>query len=1364
MTTDTVAQEVSTMTLQELDREILTIKTTIDTTLRNTMLFMQAEGVDFSMCRQMRAMSESQLSPMRARLALLEKLRPTSVLKRAATKAPTIESESSDDDDDNLCPPPPDRNIAANNRADRVAARAAARAVEGPSVRDAARKERNKVDKRRSASVRHDSAAALGQIAVQNVAKRPKRKAAVTKQGLRVSNTEFVSKDLTKEMFFEQRSEKPIWDLANTGLSEGWRYSEPPSEMGLLSLPISGNMSRFMRGDPRQIMVAAIIMELSTRRPKMAHKFGYDQIPKEYGGGPFYVASRMFAEYPESMREHLELIVKGHTQISKTPDQAFACWVMWFAIGILPVMFIRNRGGGVVGTADAAEGIQNINSEVKATWLSIKDRYPQCKAFNVMDLMITPVCTSRGGCLTMKCSGSYLLAYPQCLVSCTNMTQLSMFTSTPETGASRKRYASNNHPNMPLFLIFSGARREKDDLDANPYLPYTHDPEQLGSNNGKYRILTAIGADFDEDDQNRSSTGNEAKDTVLFKNFAGSTEQIADLQRVDVASDAGPDVDGSDEDSDQHEFYGKFNGMRGHFAMVAAFTATPTTDVYKISTSNTSYNEIKSHVIEIIPSRNYIGFATPRFVEAFPYCTKHIEIRSLPDRNVSVNIAMKDAYPHALSQLGYDVDRDGYPEPFRVDSRGVVKVPKASLEKVLSTPSGKAVKACDVQEGVRNSTKVCRVKGDSFWWADGNNITAVLEDVEVCRDEYVRWGYRNILLLSNFTKNNNQIESWISTILGHRGEDIPDGARCSGADLIKDLIVMGWTHLGISFNWVKGEVDEQLFQRAIDSLLDSDNLPGTPVDVVMAQEFAKGCRWGIEGDDEQNPDDPLSSRGISVRTHVSDINLAYSVMSEYLRFLREADPSAFIKMLPIAGGIGERGARYKSKSHEFILSDMLFSFDVSSTKQMTMHCASAIQAVGRLCGMVVDVDDCPPVILWTPAACRVHIENWQNCMDEIPTLSRIRLPEETNEGLLRRIVVSEDGLGCPSLRIHFSAITGQSAKGKKFFSRIDHQLRKADAVGNEMHSIAEAADMVPETLPVVDNSDVLRTKYANACTRIGMARMEQALNADEEDYDSGAEGGLRAVLGAPAMDGFRSVPVPIRRKIIIPKSRTKEEKKDAKRDEHGYDVDSKDNTNAISAVCDLLRLREQYPPTSDLDSVPMEAYMQMFVARYIYYLRMPHANQGKPHSQATGDYRHGLKSFNTRNNYQASVQKLLTPTASKYFRNFSDLPSVADSVKTRMQMLTRIGGLFKETHPDVEGDIYNYHEPIGHYVGDMNSHLKKWSDLFPPMGMLGMKHFLINSPVPSKSQPAPRNSYTETEPSCMEVYYDDESSSDEDDL
>ena len=385
-------------------------------------------------------------------------------------------------------------------------------------------------------------------------------------------------------------------------------------------------------------------------------------------------------------------------------------------------------------------------------------------------------------------------------------------------------------------------------------------------------------------------------------------------------------------------------------------------------------------------------------------------------------------------------------------------------------------------------------------------------------------------------------------------------------------------------------------------------------------------------------------------------------------------------------------------------------------------------------------------------------------MDEIPTLSRIRLPEETNEGLLRRIVVSEDGLGCPSLRIHFSAITGQSAKGKKFFSRIDHQLRKADAVGNEMHSIAEAADMVPETLPVVDNSDVLRTKYANACTRIGMARMEQALNADEEDYDSGAEGGLRAVLGAPAMDGFRSVPVPIRRKIIIPKSRTKEEKKDAKRDEHGYDVDSKDNTNAISAVCDLLRLREQYPPTSDLDSVPMEAYMQMFVARYIYYLRMPHANQGKPHSQATGDYRHGLKSFNTRNNYQASVQKLLTPTASKYFRNFSDLPSVADSVKTRMQMLTRIGGLFKETHPDVEGDIYNYHEPIGHYVGDMNSHLKKWSDLFPPMGMLGMKHFLINSPVPSKSQPAPRNSYTETEPSCMEVYYDDESSSDEDDL
>ena len=50
-------------------------------------------------------------------------------------------------------------------------------------------------------------------------------------------------------------------------------------------------------------------------------------------------------------------------------------------------------------------------------------------------------------------------------------------------------------------------------------------------------MLPAIAALFDEDDSNRSSTGSEAKETLLFKKVPGLRERLNELQRSSAAAE-----------------------------------------------------------------------------------------------------------------------------------------------------------------------------------------------------------------------------------------------------------------------------------------------------------------------------------------------------------------------------------------------------------------------------------------------------------------------------------------------------------------------------------------------------------------------------------------------------------------------------------------------------------------------------------------------------------------------------------------------------------------------------------------------------------------------------------------------------------
>jgi hypothetical protein len=138
-------------------------------------------------------------------------------------------------------------------------------------------------------------------------------------------------------------SAEPLWRLANTHLAEAERFARPPETLTSLHRSVSGNLSRFTRGDIRQVLIAHIMMRLCTVISKQEEIFGRDQ--GVAGGGPYLACSKTIFRPPQTLDQHAETHVKGFCQLSKTYEtvgQAFHCF---FVEGLLPVIFVRNKGG-----------------------------------------------------------------------------------------------------------------------------------------------------------------------------------------------------------------------------------------------------------------------------------------------------------------------------------------------------------------------------------------------------------------------------------------------------------------------------------------------------------------------------------------------------------------------------------------------------------------------------------------------------------------------------------------------------------------------------------------------------------------------------------------------------------------------------------------------------------------------------------------------------------------------------------------------------------------------------------------------------------------------------------------------------------
>ena len=68
----------------------------------------------------------------------------------------------------------------------------------------------------------------------------------------------------------------------------------------------------------------------------------------------------------------IENVLFGLTQLSKTPEIVWCAFCSYFILGCVPVIFVRNKGGKVVGSEDMAKAIHDLNVDVEAAIKEIK--------------------------------------------------------------------------------------------------------------------------------------------------------------------------------------------------------------------------------------------------------------------------------------------------------------------------------------------------------------------------------------------------------------------------------------------------------------------------------------------------------------------------------------------------------------------------------------------------------------------------------------------------------------------------------------------------------------------------------------------------------------------------------------------------------------------------------------------------------------------------------------------------------------------------------------------------------------------------------------------------------------------------------
>ena len=774
--------------------------------------------------------------------------------------------------------------------------------------------------------VKPGSAAAAGQVAISTRTPGKRAPPANPRNRLVRDVVEMEEVELTPEMYDTILSKKPLWQLANE-FKSGEPFPEPDADQTKLHRPVSGNTSEFCRGNPMQAMLAHITMLLSLYRTKMP-QLGTDQGFGE-NGGPFYSCGKTCVAPPKDRRKHSEITVKGYTQISKAMEQVIECWTHWFIMGCLPTMWLRLKGGATTGTADAAKTVYEANELVQELFDWILANNPKYAEAGITARQYRDTITlkarraSEGEVIEFKGNGSYRLSEPQVFIACCNVDQLKLVHQEADSvGKANKLAAAGQPSGMPWADIMAG-RVKKGDANTNPYLPYCYDVAQLAlppsERDGRARILPALAATFDENELNRSATGREAKENMLYGVDAKGATKLLEALNRGMGYDPDPPAhgdgavggsgSGSDSDSDsdadsvatvlgydaeerkraakaaakkkkeakeaaKEAFSKNFHSLRSLFSHVINYTATPTDNVYK--RDSTTGAQIVPKMIEMVPSNRYIGYPGFRFTQVIaPHCHRHIETVQLPDRTQMDRVNKTHVIPAVLKELvGIEVDLEketdhGLPEQWSLRYCPKTGKPIAAAKRghegsEIVGPGGRSVTFARAKEAINNAHEASNVKTvEKFWYEDGNNANLLLRDAEENRAAYPE-GYRNMLMISNHTKTEVMKDNWNRTLLGLIHSEQGDRSY-DPRQLVSDLVIVVWDHKYVRASWVRGRgIDEDCLREAADWLTDTGGDTNNPTAKASAMKFAADIIWGDEGaaaaaesdeDDESDEDE-----------------------------------------------------------------------------------------------------------------------------------------------------------------------------------------------------------------------------------------------------------------------------------------------------------------------------------------------------------------------------------------------------------------------------------------------------------------------------------------------------------------------------
>jgi hypothetical protein len=358
---------------------------------------------------------------------------------------------------------------------------------------------------------------------------------------------------------------------------------------------------------------------------------------------------------------------------------------------------------------------------------------------------------------------------------------------------------------------------------------------------------------------------------------------------------------------------------------------------------------------------------------------------------------------------------------------------------------------------------------------DGENISAMLRSLQE-HDGSVE-PFRNSLIISNFTRTDEQKDR-LGQILLSLPEELADG-----------LVTVAYSHKYIRISWRAGDHDMVTMTSAIKGEGES------------TQRFYSEGRY----------EDSSDSKTCSFKSKLANVNEAYSGLWRYFEKMRSAHPTFKLKVVVLAGEIGGRGVRYKTaKTHNFYLTDLFFSFDVSRKKQLTMHGELAIQVSGRLCTLLKDLSGLfVRPRLWTPKDCWYVIKTCRLAVDEWVRLIQTKPADEAPEEALVR-ALHDTPAQYPMLERIYRTPVGTTASGKDHFVD-ESRMKPAEKLARKR--VHDATAQVPKA---VGDHDIAEDTQPDVIGRIDAALEEAAKESSDDDESSDERNPRRRRLLAPA--------------------------------------------------------------------------------------------------------------------------------------------------------------------------------------------------------------------------------------------------------